>query len=191
MNNALLIFFTIGILLNLSALSLLLIAIFSQKLLDKLVGFIIRVMKFFKLKNFDILKEKLEKEVENYKENAVYIRKYKKALFKNLFTSYTQFLVFYSISYWVYASFGLNDLNILKITSLQSIVFATVSGIPSPGSVGVNEGAFISIFKNVFPENLLKSSMLLSRFINFYLFVIISGILVAILFLRNKKDEKK
>lgn len=191
MNNALLIFFAIGILLNLSALSLLLIAIFSQKLLDKLVGFIIRVMKFFKLKKFDILKEKLEKEVENYKENAVYIRKYKKALFKNLFTSYTQFLVFYSISYWVYASFGLNDLNILKITSLQSIVFATVSGIPSPGSVGVNEGAFISIFKNVFPENLLKSSMLLSRFINFYLFVIISGILVAILFLRNKKDEKK
>lgn len=190
MSKALLILFTIGILLNSSALSLLLIAIFSQKLLDKLIGFIIKILYFFKLKKADILKEKLEKEVENYKENAIYIRKHKNVLFKNLITSYIQFLIFYSISYWVYASFGLSNLNILKVTSLQSIVFATVSGIPSPGSVGVNEGAFISIFSNVFPDNLLKSAMLLSRFINFYLFVLISGILVATLFLKVKKEKQ-
>lgn len=183
--------FIIGILLNLSALSLLIIAIFNKKLLDKLVYFIIKVMKFLKLKKYETLKEKLESEVEKYKENAVYIKQHKKVLFKNLLTSYVQFFIFYSISYWVYRSFNLSDFGLLKITSLQSIVFATVSGIPSPGSVGVNEGAFVAIFKNVLPSNILKGAMLLSRGLNFYLFMIISGILVAFLFLKGKKQIKK
>ena len=182
--------FVVGILLNLSALSLLIIAIFNKKLLDKLVGFIIKVMKFFKLKKYETLKEKLENEVEKYKENASYVKQHKKVILKNLITSYVQFFVFYSISYWVYRSFGLNKFNLLKITSLQSIVFATVSGIPSPGSVGVNEGAFIAIFRRIIPENLLKGAMLLSRGINFYLFMIISGIFVAFLFLKGKKQNK-
>lgn len=182
--------FVVGILLNLSALSLLIIAIFNKKLLDKLVGFIIKVMKFLKLKKYETLKEKLENEVEKYKENASYIKQHKKVILKNLITSYVQFFVFYSISYWVYRSFGLNKFNLLKITSLQSIVFATVSGIPSPGSVGVNEGAFIAIFRKIIPEKLLKGAMLLSRVINFYLFIIISGILVAFLFLKGKKTNK-
>ena len=182
--------FVVGILLNLSALSLLIIAIFNKKILDKLVGFIIKVMKFFKLKKYETLKEKLENEVEKYKENASYVKQHKKVILKNLITSYVQFFVFYSISYWVYRSFGLNKFNLLKITSLQSIVFATVSGIPSPGSVGVNEGAFIAIFRKIIPENLLKGAMLLSRGINFYLFMIISGIFVAFLFLKGKKPNK-
>lgn len=190
MSSGIILFFIIGILLNLSALSLLLIAIFSSTLLDKLVGFIIKIMKSLKLKKFDILKEKLEKEVTSYKENAVYIRKNKYVLFKNLLTSYLQFFIYFSISYWVYRGLGFNTFNILKITSLQSIVFATVSGIPSPGAVGVNEGAFISIFKNVFPAHTLKSAMLLSRGISFYLFVIISGLVVATLFLKKNKNEK-
>lgn len=189
MSTGIILLFIVGILLNLSALSLLLIAIFSTNLLDKLVNFIIKIMKSLKLKKFDILKEKLENEVKNYKENAIYIRNHKKVLFRNLFTSYFQFFMYYSISYWVYRGLGFNTLNILEITSLQAIVFATVSGIPSPGAVGVNEGAFISVFKNVFTEHTLKSAMLLSRGISFYLFVILSGILVATLFLKNKKNE--
>ena len=64
--------------------------------------------------------------------------------------------------------------NIFEIITLQSIIYATVSGIPSPGAVGVSEGGFIAIFKHVFPENMINSAMLLNRGINFYLFVIIS-----------------
>ena len=189
MTGGLIAFFIIGILLNLSALSLLLIAIFWSKLLDKLVSFSVKVMKFFKVKNIEDKKIKFEKEVEKYKENAIYIKKNKGVLLKNLITAYMQFLVYYSISYWVYRALGLSECNIAEITTMQSVVFATVSGIPSPGAVGVSEGAFISIFKSVFPAKLLNSAMLLNRGINFYLFVMISGMLTVINGLKTKKES--
>ena len=73
---------------------------------------------------------------------------------------------------------------------MQSVLFATVSGIPSPGSVGVSEGAFIEIFRNVYPEHMIRSATLLNRGINFYLFIIISGIVVLINQLKSKKNEE-
>ena len=72
---------------------------------------------------------------------------------------------------------------------MQSILFATVSGIPSPGAVGVSEGGFLAIFRHVYSENMVNSAMLLSRGINFYLFVIISSIVVMISMMKDKKQE--
>ena len=70
---------------------------------------------------------------------------------------------------------------------MQSILFATVSGIPSPGSVGVTEGAFTEIFRNVYPSEVMSTAVLLSRGINFYLFVLISGIATIINHARSSK----
>ena len=72
---------------------------------------------------------------------------------------------------------------------MQSVLYATVSGIPSPGAVGVSEGGYLEIFKTVFPEAQLNSAMLLSRGVNFYLFVLISAVVVIINTMRAKKKE--
>ena len=77
----------------------------------------------------------------------------------------------------------------IKILCLQSIVYATVSGIPSPGSVGVSEGAFVSIFKTVFSEKLINGVMLLNRGVSFYLFLLICGIIVIVNTLKSKKEK--
>ena len=71
---------------------------------------------------------------------------------------------------------------------MQAVLYATVSGIPSPGAVGVSEGGFIGIFRNVFSETIIHSAMLLNRIINFYLFVIISAIVVIINAMLKKDD---
>ena len=52
-------------------------------------------------------------------------------------------LVYYSVPYWIYRAFGLNTYNLWQVLTLQAVLFATVSGIPSPGSVGVSEGGFL------------------------------------------------
>ena len=98
--------------------------------------------------------------------------------------------MYYSISYWVYRSFGLKEYNILQILSMQSVLFATVSGIPSPGAVGVSEGGFLEIFRNVYSDNILNEAMLLNRGVNFYLFVIISSVIVMLYTVKDKKEEK-
>lgn len=54
----------------------------------------------------------------------------------------------------------------------------------------MSEGGFLLIYKLLFPAELLSSSMLLSRGISFYLFVIISGIAVLSFSLKNLKQNK-
>ena len=183
--------FFVGILLNLSALTLLIIAIFSKKILDKLIEFVIKIMKKLKLKNVEEKEEKLKKELMKYQDSAIYIKKNKKMILKIVLTTYVQFFIYYSVAYWVYCSLGFNQYNILQIVGLQAVLFGTVSGIPSPGAVGVSEGGFIAIFKNVFPETLISSAMLLNRGINFYLLMIISMISVIISTLRTKELKKE
>ena len=97
-----------------------------------------------------------------------------------------QFFVYYSVTFWTYKALGMNGANILEITSMQSVLFATVSGIPSPGAVGVTEGAFTEIFRNIYPGAMMSSAILLNRGINFYFFVIFSGIVTIINHLKRE-----
>lgn len=190
LNNTLTAFFILGIALNASALTLLLIAIFSKKLLNKLINFVIKIMRKLKIKNIEDKQMKLEAEVNKYQSSSDYIKNNKFVILKILLTTYIQFIAFYSVSYWVYCSFGLNENNFIQIVSVQAILYATVSGIPSPGAVGVTEGGFIEIFKAIIPHNMIKSAMLLNRGISFYLLIIISAIVTSINSYRSVKHNK-
>ena len=191
LNKTLIGLFILGIFLNASALALLLIAIFSKKLLNKLINFTIKIMQKLKIKNIEDKKMKLEAELDKYQSSSDYIKNNKLVILKILLTTYIQFISFYSVSYWVYCSFGLNEYNFMKIVSIQSILYATVSGIPSPGAVGVTEGGFIEIYKLVFEQNMINGAMLLNRGISFYLLVFISGIVTLINLFKGKKKLKK
>ena len=189
LNNSLIWLFVLGVTLNLMALALLLISILSKRMTKSLINLAVKVLKFFKIKNVENKQEKLEDELAKYHDSAIYIKNHKLMVLKNLITTYIQFLLFYSISYWVYRSFGLLEYNILEITTMQAVLYATVSGIPSPGAVGVSEGGFIGIFSKIFSETTIHSAMLLNRGINFYLFVMISAIVVIINTMIKKKDD--
>ena len=74
MNPPLIIFFIVGILLNASALALLLISICSKRVTAWLIRFAVKVMKFFKVKNMDKKQEWMEQELAKYQVNAVYVK---------------------------------------------------------------------------------------------------------------------
>ena len=186
LNGVLIAFFIVGILLNLSALVLLLIAIISKRLSRGIINFVEKILKFFKVRNIEAKKEKLESKLEKYHESAVYIKQNKKIIIQLLLTTLVQFFVYYSVTFWTYKALGMNGANILEITSMQSVLFATVSGIPSPGAVGVTEGAFTEIFRNIYPGAMMSSAILLNRGINFYFFVIFSGIVTIINHLKRE-----
>ena len=181
----------LGIILNSSALMLLIIAIFSKKLSEGLIKFVVKILKFFRIRNIEKKQEKLEKELESYQTSAKYIKEHKILMLKTVITTVIQMIAYYSVPYWIYLAFGLTEYNIFEILTLQAVLYATVSGIPSPGAVGVSEGGFLGIFRNVFPETIISSAMLLTRGANFYLFIIISAIIVMISTFREKKIEKK
>lgn len=186
LNRVLIICFIIGIMLNATALSLLIIGVYSRRLSKWLIEFALKVLKFFRVKNLDAKKEKFESELARYQESAVYIRNNRLLMIKVLFTTLVQFTIYYSITYWTYRALGFNEHNVAEIVTMQSVLFATVSGIPSPGAVGVSEGAFTEIFRNVYPKNVMGSAVLLNRGINFYLYVLISGIVTAVNHIKKK-----
>ena len=179
MNKALKIFFVIGILLNACALALLLLSIYSKALLNKIIDFIIKVM------------EKLRDEIKKYQDGCKYIKTHKSVMVKTVVTAFIQYISLYSITYWVYRSFGLNEKNIVQIIFTQAVLYGSVSGIPSPGAVGVTEGGFIEIFKTIIPENFIKSAVILNRGVNFYLLMVIGGIITIINTLKEKKEKKE
>lgn len=179
----------LGIILNSSALMLLIIAIFSKKLSEGLIKFVVNILKFFRIRNIEKKQEKLEKELESYQTSAKYIKEHRILMLKTVLTTAVQMLAYYTVPYWIYLAFGLNNSNIFDILTLQAVLYATVSGIPSPGSVGVSEGGFLGIFRNAFPETVISSAMLLSRGVNFYLLILISAIVVVISTFRDRKEE--
>ena len=189
MNKLLIIFFIVGIALNSSALILLLIGVFSKRLSKWLIDFAIKVLKLFRVKNIESKKEKFEAELAKYQEGAKYVKHNRLLMLKILGTTLIQFLTYYSVTYWTYRALGFSQYNILRLTSLQAVLYATVSGIPSPGAVGVTEGAFTEIFRNIYPENIMSSAVLLNRGINFYLLVLMSGIVTIISHMSSEKDK--
>lgn len=191
LKNGLIYLFILGIALNSSALALLVIAIFSKRLSEGLIKFSVKVLKFFRIRNIEEKKEKLEKELASYQTSAIYIKEHKLLMVKTLLTTAVQLLAYYSVTYWVYLAFGLNTYNIWQILTLQAVLYATVSGIPSPGAVGVSEGGFLGIFRKAFPEATISSAMLLSRGVNFYLLIIVSVIVVIVNTFREKKVAKQ
>lgn len=191
LKNGLIYLFILGIALNSSALALLVIAIFSKKLSEGLIKFAVKVLKFFRIRNIEEKQEKLEKELASYQTSAIYIKEHKLLMVKTLLTTAIQLLAYYSVTYWVYLAFELNTYNFWQILTLQAVLYATVSGIPSPGAVGVSEGGFLGIFRKAFPEATISSAMLLSRGVNFYLLIIVSVIVVIVNTFREKKVAKQ
>ena len=189
MNRVLIILFCVGIFLNGSALVLLLISILSRRISKALIEFVVKILKFFKVKNLYRKKKKFLKELRLYRNSAKYVKNNRKLMLKIFITTIIQFSIYYSIAYWTYRALGFNESNIFELTTMQSVLFATVSGIPSPGAVGVSEGAFIEIFRNIYPTNMIKSATLIHRGINFYLFVLISGIVVIVNDIKSRKNN--
>ena len=190
LNPAMITFFIVGVGLNASALALLLISIYSRRVTKWMINFVVKVLKLFRAKNVEEKKEKLEKELERYQQSAKAARNNRRLVIRTLLTTFVQFMFYYSISYWVYRSFGLTEHSIIKLITMQSVLYATVSGIPSPGAVGVSEGGYIELFGYIYGENMISSAMLINRGINFYLFVLISCVVVIISTLKDKKQEK-
>ena len=186
MNKTLIILFIVGILLNLTALTLLLVGIFSKKLSRVLINFAIKILRLFRIRNIEDKKKKLEETLTKYQNSADYIKNNKRLIFRILLTTLVQYIAYYSVTYCTYRALGFKEHNIIEI--MQAVLYGTVSGIPSPGAVGVTEGAFIEIFRNIYPQSMIKSAVLLNRGINFYLLNIVCGTVTILNQLKTKSD---
>ncbi|MBQ9267847.1 MAG: flippase-like domain-containing protein [Clostridia bacterium] len=181
--------FVIGVLLNSFSLAVIIIGIFSKRLSTILVNFVVKVMRKLKVKNCDAKEKAMNESLEKYNGSAQYIRSNKKIIIKQFTVGLLQQVLYYSVPFCVLNAFGLPMQNYFLMVGLQAMVFAMASGIPLPGAVGVSEGAFVSVYKPIFTEELISGAVILNRGISFYLPMIVCAVVVIVATLKSKKRK--
>lgn len=184
-------FYLLGLLLNSIALTFMLVGIFSKKITRKLINLLVKILKLIRVRNVEKKIDKIEEGLNEYNESAVFIKKHKGEFIKSIIRVMIQIIFYHSIPYFIYKAFGLDTYSYLKIFSIQSVLFITVSCIPLPGAIGISETLFLKIYGKVFGKVLLNGAMLIYRFVSFYLYIIISTIVVTIngILMKNVEND--
>lgn len=191
LNTAIKLLIFIGIATNCIIFCFLLVAIFSKSFINRIIDLVFKITSKIKFLDEKRLREVVKEEIKQYQKGSLFINNNRKTIIKVVLTAFVQACFMHSITFFVYRAFNLSDFSFFTVFSLQSILFITVSAIPLPGSVGSSESAFLTLFKTLFPANILNSAMLLSRGISFYLFVIVSGLIVLFINISKNKNYSK
>lgn len=182
-------FFFIGLMVNMVIIAITLFAMFSRKASAKVVNIIYKIFKAINDKKAKTFKRKIEKQLNEYHDSAKVIINNRGLMLKTFLTSTIQLISYHSVGYFVYLALGVNYLGYIKTTSLQSFLYLSVSILPLPGTVGVNETGFSLLYNQLVAKNYVDSAMLLSRGISFYLIVLITGLILAVLAIRKKNAK--
>ena len=190
LNGKIIWFYILGITINGIILTFMLLGLFSHTAIRTIIDFIAKIMKLLKVKKADTKIKKIEKAFNKYTTSASLIKNNKKIFIYGILRVFVQILVFHSIPFFIYKSFGLNGFNFFEIFSTQAVLYTTTSGIPLPGAIGASESFFLNLYGKIFGPTLLGGAMLLYRFSSFYLFIFIFMIIVIISFITIKNTNK-
>ena len=179
-------FYLLGIVLNGIALAFMLIGIFSKKITGKIIDNIVKFMHKINVRSADKKAEKFREGFKKYNESADFILSHKSLFVKSVLRVFVQIIFYHSIPYCIYKAFGLSNYNFLQVFSMQAILYTTVSSLPLPGSIGVSESLFLKIFGLAFGKELLGGAMLINRFVSFYLYIIVTAVVVIVNAIKNK-----
>jgi len=140
------------------------------------------------IKNWQKSIEKIEKGLDDFHDNAIFIAKNYKIVLRVALINTAQLTVFYVIPYLIYRSFNLASVSLWNMLAAQTLVMLLVSITPLPGGSGGAEGGFIFLFSMFFKENILPG-VLLWRIITYYPCILI-GSLFTIHLPKNSNSYK-
>ena len=157
--------------------------------LSKKFNQVILKITLFILKKFNkpALKEKITRYLSNLHKNATTIIKHKKSSLLSLFANILSLICLYSIPYFVLTGMDITNLNIIETIVATSYIMIMGSFVPIPGGTGGLEYGYMYFFNYLIGGSILTSSMLVWRFVSYYLAMIIGAIVLA---LYRKKENK-
>lgn len=109
-------------------------------------------------------------------------------LIKVSLVTFVQLTVYFSLSWVIFAGFGLQANDYFNVVSCQAFVYLIASFVPLPGAIGASEASYITFFNFVFQNS--SSEVALSTFIwrafTFYLPIVVGMILTLLV---NKENS--
>jgi uncharacterized protein (TIRG00374 family) len=181
-----------GICASLLLISFVLFVFLSKKTVTKIVnGIVDFFVKIHIVKDKEKTLAKVNAQMDEYVSGVEYLKTHLKLLVKLCIITFAQYMAFFSVPYWVYRSFGLNSYNYFNLVCAQSMIHLSAVSLPLPGAVGAAENSFYLIFEYIYPKNMVVPAMLLSRGINFYGFMIFSGVITLLVHIRSVRIREQ
>lgn len=184
-------FVIVGCLVNFAILIMIFGFLLNEKFVRNILSKSIRVLHKLKIiKDIEKSEEKMNKTLLDYKSSVEDMKKDKKTTFELILVSIAQLTIGFSITFFVYLALDFEMGHFLDIIAIQSLHYMAVSFMPTPGTAGAAEGGFYMLFKAVFPKKILSLALILWRFIDYYLRVMITGLVTLVDFLSRKKKVR-
>ncbi len=165
----------IGFIVNTVVIVVLLMLAFFRKATTKLAHGLVRLLaKIHIVKNLDYALEYIDRELETYYKNFIFIKSKPMMIFKMFIVTVIQLLVYFSITFVIYIGFDIpHDTDFFTIISCQAFVLMISAFVPLPGAMGAAEGSYAAFFKGIFGDYYTGVSMFIWRFLTFYLPIIV------------------
>lgn len=171
--------YLIGLSLNILVVVLILSIMLVPHIIKKAAAFFVRLGVRMKVMKPSIARqEKLEGFVENYQRAVQYLFLHKKKIFIVIGITFLQRVSLFVLTYMVYLGLGIHGTGGYKVILLQACIYIAVDMLPLPGSQGITELMYKTVFLQVFSSLYLIPSMLISRGLNFYFLLIVSFFVV-------------
>ena len=172
----------IGFILNILIGVFLVLISFSKKFNNFIGRIVLKIISKIKLiKNREALIDKLKDKLNEFNEGSKIIRKDKGLLVKCFLLNYVALLSYYMVAFFIFRSLDSNTgITLIISIIVSSFVLLIGAFVPIPGGSGGIEGAFLTIFAYLVSGSIIKSALIMWRFITYYLCVLVGGILLSI-----------
>lgn len=165
-----------GAILNLALVSVFAVVIFAPDFAGRIIPYLLK--KASKFKVLHLTDEKICSAccgVEKYISAAKVMRKSPFTVLLVIAICVFKRIVNFAIVYWTYLAFGLRDESFSYVIALQSVLAVSSELVPVPGAAGVTENVFTILYSGVFGPRLYIAAMIVSRFLNFFVLLAVSG----------------
>lgn len=184
--------FYIGILLNVGCVAFMCIVVFHPSFAKKaLMAGAVLLERIHILKHKETRLEKLDRSMNLYHEAAEFMRTHWGMIGRVFLVTIVQRFAMFSVTYFVYRAFSLEQMGLLPVMFLQAVISVSVDMLPLPGGMGISEGLFMIIFRSVFGESVLLPALILSRGLGYYSELLLSAVftLVAVVVFQLKRHK--
>ncbi len=102
-------------------------------------------------------------------------------LVKVSLVTFIQLTVYFSLSWVIFAGFGMEANDYFTVVSCQAFVYLIASFVPLPGAIGASEASYITFFNYVYGNaSIVALSTFIWRFFTFYL-PIVTGMILTLM----------
>lgn len=176
-SSGLFVLFAVGLTMHGGLLLFLATVMFSKNNLRRLVSLGMKVgVKLHLIKDEEKSRRSIDKYISEVKLGEELIRAHPWKFIAIFFVTLFQILAYHVVPFFVYKAFAMTtDFSLITIVAISAFLYVSVSFLPLPGTVGAAERGFVILYRSVFPGHVLAAT-LLTRFISFYIILIIAGL---------------